>query len=131
MSPYVFEQLGDLYMEVELYSRAEEKYQMALKSAESIADLSAQGTAHTGLARAAWALGETEQAVDYLDAAKDVYRQAGETERARTVAEAQRILQKPRSSSHILVWAGASATLLIVGSVLVWALRSQKARNGK
>jgi uncharacterized protein HemY len=88
-SPYLFQQLGDLYVRVGLYLQAEENYRVMLDAAVVSADWSAQAAAHVRLAQVAQVFGETEAAVDHLASAEDLYRQAGEPERAKAVATAR------------------------------------------
>ncbi len=67
-SAYLSQQLGDLYLMVDLYTRAEENYQLALMSAKVATDKIAQIAAHTGLERAAYALRKAKQEtfLDYV-----------------------------------------------------------------
>jgi len=124
-SAYLFQQLGDLYVEVGLYGRAEENYRRALDAAEASADKSALAAAHVGLAQTARAFRETEQALDHLTAAEDLYRQAGETEWTEMVATARAKLEKPTSTNYTWLWGGGVAVLLlIIGSVVVWRYKS-------
>lgn len=78
----VWQQLGDLYFAAKLYALAEENYRMALVTAVTADDLSAQAAANVGLGRTAHAFRETEPALDYLETAVTLYRQAGEDELA-------------------------------------------------
>lgn len=80
------QQLGDLYLEVGLYGRAEARYQDALTVAEAGTDVSAQAAAHVGLARVAYAFEEAEQALRHLKVAESLYREAGDREHAELVA---------------------------------------------
>ncbi len=88
-SAYLARQLGDLYLEIESYDRAEEQYRAALAAAETGQDKSAQAAAHFGLAHTALAQGQTKQALDFLNTAEALYRQTGETERAEMAAAAR------------------------------------------
>jgi len=82
----LWQQLGNLYFEVGLYAQAEENYKAALIAAEAADDKSAQAAAHVGLGRVAYAFEESGPALDHLTAAEQLYRQAGEIERANLVA---------------------------------------------
>lgn len=93
-SANLWQQLGDLYFEVGLYAQAEENYTQALTAAEASADKSAQVAAHIGLARAAHAFEETEEALAHLTIAEELYREAGEIERAEMLAAERAKLEK-------------------------------------
>lgn len=82
----LWQQLGDLYFEIGLYIRAEVAYQSALRIAETAGTLGEQAAAQVGLARVAHAFAEVEQAAAHLDAAENLYREAGEAELAQKVA---------------------------------------------
>lgn len=85
-SATLWQQIGDLYMEVELYTQAEQSYRQALAAAEANEDLSGQAAAQFGLARTALAFDETEKALKYLGDAETLYRQAGQKDLADQVA---------------------------------------------
>lgn len=82
----IWQQLGDLYFASELYVLSEENYQMALDTAIAADDLNAQAAAYIGLSQTAYAFKETEQAVNYLETAEFLYRQAGQEALAELVA---------------------------------------------
>ncbi len=84
-SASLWQQVGDLYLEMELTDQAETTYQQAL-SAAAATDPAAQAAAHLGLARVALTFGETAPALDHLTAAETLYRQAGQTDLADQVA---------------------------------------------
>jgi tetratricopeptide (TPR) repeat protein len=86
-SAALLQQLGDLYLTVELYSQAEAAYQAALAAAETQENLIAQAEAYVGLANVQVALGETPQARDNLLAAERLYREAGNEAQADLVAK--------------------------------------------
>jgi hypothetical protein len=85
-SASLWQQLGDLYFEIGLYAQAEQGYASALAAAEAAGDQSAQAAAHLGLSRVAHAFEEVATAIDHLQTAEELYRQAGETEAAERVA---------------------------------------------
>lgn len=85
-SATLWQQVGDLYMEVELYTQAEQSYGQCLAAAEANEDLSGQAAAQFGLARTALAFDETEKALKYLGDAENLYRQAGQKDLADQVA---------------------------------------------
>jgi hypothetical protein len=74
-SPGLWQQLGDIYREVELYPLAEKSYTQALVAAEQIDDLGTQAAAHVGLAHTAIASGDNDGAKTHLDTAITLYRQ--------------------------------------------------------
>jgi len=85
-SASLWRQLGDLYFEIGLYAQAEENYQAALAAAEASGDHSEKAAAHLGLSRVAHAFEENQAALDHLQTAEELYRQAGQTEAADRVA---------------------------------------------
>ena len=72
-SASLWQQSGDLYREVELYSLAKESYLQALDAAKQIDDPSAQAAAHVGLAHTAIAFGDGDQAKVHLNTAIALY----------------------------------------------------------
>lgn len=94
--PHLWQQLGDLYLEVGLPARAEDRYEAALMAAESAADPGAQARANLGLARAAQAFDEFERAISYLTAAEALFRESGEGARAEAVAAERVELEQGR-----------------------------------
>lgn len=80
------QQLGDLFLEVGLFSQAEEQYQVVLAAAEAGDDAEALAAAHVGLARTANAFAELNQAITHLTTAETLYREAGQTEQADQIA---------------------------------------------
>jgi len=89
----LWQQLGDLYREVELYSPAEESYTQALVAAEQVADSNAQATAHVGLAHTAVASGDNAGAKAHLNTAIRLYRENGQPEMAEQVGVELKKLQ--------------------------------------
>jgi tetratricopeptide (TPR) repeat protein len=91
-SASLWQQVGDLYLEMGLAGQAETSYQQALSVAASNADPSTQAATHLGLARAALAFSETTSALDHLTAAEALYRQAGQPDLAeQVVAEREKL----------------------------------------
>jgi tetratricopeptide (TPR) repeat protein len=88
-SATLWQQVGDLYMQVELYVQAEQSYNQALAAARANEDLHGQGAAQFGLARTARAFDETDQALEHLKAAEALYRQAGQIDLAEVVTKEQ------------------------------------------
>jgi hypothetical protein len=93
-SASLHQQLGDLHLEVGLYLQAEADYQAALAAAEQAGDLASQAAAHIGLARTAELFEESEAVLDHLNTAEVLYRQAGQTEQAESVAAEKAELEK-------------------------------------
>jgi tetratricopeptide (TPR) repeat protein len=93
-SASLYQQLGDLYMEVGLYLQAEANYQAALAAAETAGDQASRAAAHVGLARTAELFEEFEAVLDHLNMAETLYRQAGQTEQAEAVAAEKAELEK-------------------------------------
>jgi hypothetical protein len=88
-SPHLWQQLGDLYWQVELYLQAQDSYRQALTAAEAGGSLPVQAAAQVGLARTAQIFAEPAEAIDRLTTAETIYRQAGQPELADRVAAAR------------------------------------------
>jgi tetratricopeptide (TPR) repeat protein len=80
-------QLGNLYFQVGLYSRAEASYQAALVAAQQAEAPMTQAGALVGLGRVADAFNEKEAAIEHFQSAEALYRAAGDLVRADTVAQ--------------------------------------------
>lgn len=86
-SATLWQQIGDLYMQVELYTLAEQSYSQALTAAQANEDVSGQAAAQFGLARTALSFDEMDKTLEHLNAAESLYRQAGQKDLADTVAQ--------------------------------------------
>lgn len=87
ISADLWQQLGDLYFEIELYTQAEENYQKALSAAQANDDQQTEALAHFGLAQTAYVFEENEQALDYLTQAETLSDQIGDNVLAEAVVE--------------------------------------------
>ena len=72
------QQLGNLKTKVALYAQAENNFKAALTVAKSNIDPTVGAITHIGLARIAQAFSETGPAIDHLNRAGMLYRQAGQ-----------------------------------------------------
>ena len=93
ISADLWQQLGDLYLEIGLYTQAEENYQKALSAAQANNDQSAQAFAHFGLAQTAYLFNENEQALDYLNQAEALSAQIENNVLAEAIAELKENLE--------------------------------------
>jgi hypothetical protein len=94
-SATIWLQLGNLYFDTALYVQASESYQQALTAAQAEANVNTQANAYLGLARTAYAFQEIEQTVDYLHAAEQLYRRAGNIAQAELVAIERAKIEAP------------------------------------
>lgn len=85
--PELKQQLGDLYFQVGLYSKAEINYQAALTSVQSANNQTIQAEALVGLGRVADVYGEVETAINHFQAAETLYQTIGDMARAEAVTE--------------------------------------------
>lgn len=99
ISADLWQQLGDLYFEIGLYTQAEEKYQNALSAASANDDQQAQAAAYFGLGQTAYVFEEDEQALDYLDQAEALYRQIGDDVLTEEVAQLKQKIEKLRNEN--------------------------------
>lgn len=86
-SPVLFQQLGDLHFNIELYTQAEVAYQAALNTAKMEENLIAQADAYVGLASVQLILEEVEQAKNNLLTAEGLYNKGGDKNKAETTAK--------------------------------------------
>lgn len=73
ISADLWQQLGDLYFEIELYAAAQEQYEEALSRAETNNNNEAQALARVGLGRTANIFEEHEKASQHLQQAEELY----------------------------------------------------------
>lgn len=86
-APTVHRRLGDLYLEVGLYSEAEEAYERALEGYRSIADTDGEAHALVGLGLACRGNRDDVAARKYLEQALSIYQAIGDTEGAKRVED--------------------------------------------
>lgn len=84
ISADLWQQLGDLYLEIDLHAEAETNYQSALTIAQADGDPKAEANAYVGLALTA---NESTKAAEHLEQAEALYRQIGLDTRADQVAK--------------------------------------------
>lgn len=84
ISADLWQELGDLYLHIDLDAQAKENYQTALTTAQADGDQKAEANAYVGLALTA---NESTNVAEHLDQAEALYRQIGEDARANQVAE--------------------------------------------
>ena len=94
ISADLWQQLGDLYLDIELHAQAEEKYKNALSAAEANGNQQAEALAYFGLAQTAYVFEEDEQALEYLDQAEARSRQIGDNVVAEAVAELKQKIEE-------------------------------------
>jgi len=95
ISADLWQQLGDLYFEIGLYTQAEEKYKNALSAASTNDDQQIEALANFGLAQTAYVFNENEQALDYLNQAETLSDQIGNNnELAEAVADLKEKLEQ-------------------------------------
>lgn len=90
ISANLWQQLGELYFELERHKHAEKAYQKALSAAEANSDQQAQAKATIGLALTVHAFNESEQALAYHDQAEALAREVG----AEELVEKVRVLRE-------------------------------------
>ena len=93
VSPDLWRQLGDLYVEIGLYMQAENSYQTVLDETLPEVEPNIQAQAYVGLARISVAFGDTQEAIEQLDNAETLYREAGDEERAKLMVVERRKLE--------------------------------------
>jgi len=86
--PAVYRALGDLYLEVRLYSCAQERYAQALELSKGMGDKEGEAAALAGLGLAYYGDRNNSEALKCLQAALAIYEEIGDEEMTRETLEA-------------------------------------------